>query len=76
MTTAPPPYPRSNCSESRQIVLAYHLAHRLLPAVEHIMALHQEEVGCSNACLVCKLCLMPTCGVMDQFELRWQLGVW
>lgn len=38
--------PASVCSVSRQIVMSYHLARRLLPAVEQIMALHQEEVGC------------------------------
>lgn len=37
--------PAPSCSTSQQLMFAYHLAHKLLPHVERIMAAQQEEVG-------------------------------
>lgn len=43
----PPPLLRRlpACSPSQQLMFAFSLAHRLLPEVERIVGLHQEEVG-------------------------------
>ncbi|PRW58740.1 DNA polymerase eta isoform B [Chlorella sorokiniana] len=43
--------PMPQDSVSRQIVFAYHLARRLLPAVEHIMALQQQEAQAARISL-------------------------
>jgi hypothetical protein len=43
--------PMPQDSASRQIVFAYHLARRLLPAVEHIMALQQQEAQAARTSL-------------------------
>lgn len=59
--------PHTACSPSQQIMFAYHLAHKLLPAVKSIMRLHQEEArrdampssnsaaphGCLRRCPAC-----------------------
>ncbi|KAI3439018.1 hypothetical protein D9Q98_001430 [Chlorella vulgaris] len=44
--------PEPAFSPSQQIMFAYHLAHKLLPAVKSIMRLHQEEAAAAGTSLM------------------------